>query len=60
VAPVTADVSEELTRGYVPPKRQMLQKPHGVTSQKTAFFTVIAPEASNLSQLCNGVLMFLL
>jgi hypothetical protein len=25
----------------VPPKRRFLQKPHGVTSQKTPFFTVI-------------------
>jgi hypothetical protein len=25
-------------RGRVPPKRRLLQEPHGVTSQKTAFF----------------------
>jgi hypothetical protein len=25
-------------RRYVPPKRQFLQEPHGVTSQKTSFF----------------------
>jgi hypothetical protein len=25
-------------RGYVPPKRQFLQEPHGLTSQKTPFF----------------------
>jgi hypothetical protein len=28
-------------RRYVPPKRQVLQEPHGVTSQKMPFFTVI-------------------
>jgi hypothetical protein len=26
---------------YLPPKRQFLQEPHGVTSQKTAFFISI-------------------
>jgi hypothetical protein len=27
-----------VTRRYVPPKCRFLQEPHGVTSQKTAFF----------------------
>jgi hypothetical protein len=27
---------------YVPPKRRFLQKPHGLTSGRTAFFIVIA------------------
>jgi hypothetical protein len=32
-------------RRYVPPKRRFLQEPHGVTSQKTAFFTLrLAPK----------------
>jgi hypothetical protein len=34
---------------YVPPKCQALQEPHGVTSQKTAFFIVTALETSNLT-----------
>jgi hypothetical protein len=29
----------------------VLTEPHGVTSQKTAFFTVTAVKSSNLSQL---------
>jgi hypothetical protein len=29
-------------------KRRFLQDPHGITSQKTAFFTVIAVKTSNL------------
>jgi hypothetical protein len=32
------------------PKRQFLQEPHGVTSQKTAFFIVTAMKTSNLTQ----------
>jgi hypothetical protein len=36
-------------RRYVPPKRRFLQEPHGVTSQKTSFFTVTAVKASNLT-----------
>jgi hypothetical protein len=27
-------------RWYIPPKRRILQEPHGVTSQKTAFFVI--------------------
>jgi hypothetical protein len=34
-------------RRYVPPKRQFLQEPHGVTSQKTPFFIVTAVKTSN-------------
>jgi hypothetical protein len=33
---------------YVPSKRQVLQEPHGVTSQKTAFFIVTVLKTSNL------------
>jgi hypothetical protein len=33
----------------VPPKHRFLQEPHGVTSQKTAFFTVTAVKTSNLT-----------
>jgi L-alanine-DL-glutamate epimerase-like enolase superfamily enzyme len=40
VALVRTDVSE---------KRQILQDPHGVTSQKTAFFIVTAVETLNLT-----------
>jgi hypothetical protein len=36
-------------RTYVPPKRQILQEPHGVTGQKTAFFIVRAVNTSKLS-----------
>jgi hypothetical protein len=36
-------------RRYVPPKRRFLQEPHGVTSQKTTFFTVTAVKTSNLT-----------
>jgi hypothetical protein len=36
--------------GYVPPKRRYLQEPHGVTSQKTPFFTVTAVKSSNLTE----------
>jgi hypothetical protein len=38
-------------RRCVPPKRRFLQEPHGVTSQKMAFFTVTAVKTSNLTQL---------
>jgi hypothetical protein len=38
-----------LVKTYVPPKRLFLQKPHGVTSQKAAFFIVIAVKTSNLT-----------
>jgi hypothetical protein len=31
-----------------PPKRRVLQQPHGVTSQKTPFFIVTAVKTSNL------------
>jgi hypothetical protein len=34
---------------YVPPKRRFLQEPHGVTSQRTAFFIVTAVNTSNLT-----------
>jgi hypothetical protein len=34
---------------YVSLKRQFLQEPHGVTSQKTAFFIVTAVKTSNLT-----------
>jgi hypothetical protein len=40
-----------LVRTDVPPKRQFLQEPHGVTSQKTAFFIVISVKTSNPTQL---------
>jgi hypothetical protein len=57
---VKTDVSEEeflcsvrqllVTVYVVPPKRRLLKEPHDVTSQKTAFFTVTAANASNLTQ----------
>jgi hypothetical protein len=34
---------------YVPPKYWFLQKPHGVTSQKTAVFIATAVKTSNLT-----------
>jgi hypothetical protein len=34
---------------YVLPNRQFLQEPHGVTSQKTAFFVAITVKTSNLT-----------
>jgi hypothetical protein len=34
-------------RRYVPPKRRFLQEPHGVTSQKTAFFRCFIVPATN-------------
>jgi hypothetical protein len=36
-------------RRYVPLKRQFLQEPQGITSQKTPFFIVTAVETSNLT-----------
>jgi hypothetical protein len=40
---IRADVSEECIASMcVPPKLRFLQKPHGVISQNTAFFTVTA------------------
>jgi hypothetical protein len=33
----------------VPPKHLFLQEPHGVISQKTAFFIVTAAKTSNLA-----------
>jgi hypothetical protein len=36
-------------RRQVPPKRRFLQEPHGVTTQKTAFFIVTAVNTSNLT-----------
>jgi hypothetical protein len=39
-------------RCYIPPKRRFLQEPHGITSQKTAFFIVTAVKTSNLMELC--------
>jgi hypothetical protein len=47
VAPRGSNVSEEriayIIRRYSPPKGRFLKKPHGVTSQKTAFFTFFIP-----------------
>jgi hypothetical protein len=37
-------------RSYIPPKRLFLQEPHGVTSQKTAFFIVTAVKTSDLTR----------
>jgi hypothetical protein len=34
---------------YIPPKSRFLEEPHGVTSQKTAFFKVTAVKTSNLN-----------
>jgi hypothetical protein len=38
-----------LLRSEVPSKLRFLQEPQGVTSQKTAFFTVTAVTTSNLT-----------
>jgi hypothetical protein len=38
-----------LRRRRVRPKRRFLQQPHGVTSQKTAFFVVTVVKTSNLT-----------
>jgi hypothetical protein len=65
VALVRCDVLEELSASVVPsspilvtlmkealrsPKRRLLREPHGVTSQKTPFFTVNAVKTSNLTE----------
>jgi hypothetical protein len=34
---------------FVPPKRRFLQQPHGIVSQKMAFFIVTAVETSNFT-----------
>jgi hypothetical protein len=39
-----------MREALVPPKRQFLQEPHGVTSQKTPFFKVTAVKTSNLTK----------
>jgi hypothetical protein len=41
VPPVRTDFSEEGTAS-VPPKRQLLQAPYGIKSQKTTFFTYLS------------------
>jgi hypothetical protein len=38
------------SRRQVPPKRRLLQEPHGVTIQKTPFFIVTAVKTSNLTK----------
>jgi hypothetical protein len=38
-----------MMEGYVPPKNRFLQESHGVISQNTAFFIVIAVKTSNLT-----------
>jgi hypothetical protein len=38
-----------MKEAQVPPKRQFLQEPHGVTLQKTPFFRVTAVKTSNLT-----------
>jgi hypothetical protein len=40
-----------MVEAYVPPKRQFLEEPHGVTFQKTAFFIVTAVKTSDLTNL---------
>jgi hypothetical protein len=42
-------------RRYVPPKRWLLQQPHGVISQKTAFFIVTSMKTSDLQCLLIAV-----
>jgi hypothetical protein len=47
-------------RRHVPPKRRFIINPHGVTSQKTAFFIISALKASNpfqktSSRLCTDI-----
>jgi hypothetical protein len=37
----------------ISPKCRLLQEPHGVTSQKAAFFIVTAVKTSNLTQYCS-------
>jgi hypothetical protein len=36
-------------RWYIPPKYRYLQEPHGIISQKTAYFVVTAMKTSNLN-----------
>jgi hypothetical protein len=52
VALARSDISEECSAPFirVPPKHRLLQEPHGVTSQKTPFFMVIAVKTSNLTR----------
>jgi hypothetical protein len=45
-------VTSHADDGDVPQERQFLQGPHGVTSQKTAFFIVTALRTSNLTMFC--------
>jgi hypothetical protein len=47
----TLQRNTKLTWRQVPPKRQFLQEPHGVTSQKTPFFIVTAMKTSILTRL---------
>jgi hypothetical protein len=53
VAPVTTDVSEELSSSFIRVtrigERQFLEEPHGVPSQKTPFFIVTAVKTSTLT-----------
>jgi hypothetical protein len=58
VALVRTDVSDELSAFFIrvtrigelgTTKRQFLQEPHGVTSQKTPLFIVTAVKTSNLA-----------
>jgi hypothetical protein len=46
----------EIPSEEVPPKRQFLQEPHGVTSQKTPFFIVTAVKTSNLTSVYETLL----
>jgi hypothetical protein len=53
VAPSSVIVIALIMETIVPPKCQFLQEPHGITSQKTAFFIVTAVNTSNLTQPLN-------
>jgi hypothetical protein len=67
---VRTDVSEELSASFirmtrigevhrsVPPKPWFLQEPHGVTSQKTAFFIVTTVKTSDLKQMLLSIFSF--
>jgi hypothetical protein len=63
VAVVTTVVSEQriasiIRVSYVSPKRRFLQESHGVTSQKTAFFTtipVLKTDAEQQGSICFNV-----
>jgi hypothetical protein len=48
VVPSSAILVTLMMRSYVPLKCRFLQGPHGITSQKMAFFIVIAVKTSNL------------